>query len=150
MEINRNAPAVASAESLIQASPDVIWSVLTDIEGWPGWNPDVERAELAGPLAPGSVFRWKAGGAPVVSTIQEVVPRRRLVWTGRSLSIRAIHVWDLEERSDGVKARSEESFDGLLVRLLRSPMQRMLSSSVKRGMEATQAECERRAAERAS
>jgi uncharacterized protein YndB with AHSA1/START domain len=149
MEIDRNAPAIASAESLFRARIGLVWSLLTDIDGWTRWNPDVSRAELRGPLAPGSVFRCKAAGAPIVSTIQEVIPQRRLVWTGRFLGIRAIHAWSFEERPDGVLSRTEESFDGPLVRLLRVPLRSILGSAVQRGLEALQAECERRAAGRA-
>ena len=149
MDINRNAPAVAAAESLIHAPLDLVWSVQTDIAGWSRWNPAVTRAELQGPFAPGTAFRWKAGGAPIVSTIEEIIPKRRIVWTGRSLSIRAVHVWTFEEERGGVLTRTEESLEGPLVRLFVWPMRRMLASSVEQGLRALKAECERRAAERA-
>jgi hypothetical protein len=41
MDINRNAPAVASAETLIQAPLDVVWAVLSTLTDWSTWNPDV-------------------------------------------------------------------------------------------------------------
>jgi hypothetical protein len=146
MEINRDAPATASAETLIRAPLDRIWAVLTDIEQWTEWNPAVTRVEMRGPLTPGTVFRWKAGGLPVVSTLREVEPKRHLAWTGRSLTIRAIHVWTLAVQDEGVCVRTEESFDGLIVRLLAGPMQRMLATSLEEGLSALKAECERRAA----
>ncbi|MFI9585410.1 carotenoid oxygenase family protein [Streptomyces sp. NPDC052236] len=31
--------------------------VTTDIDGWTGWNRDIGRTHLTGPLAPGAVFR---------------------------------------------------------------------------------------------
>lgn len=150
MDINRDAPATASAETTIHARLDLVWSVQTDVDHWSRWNPVVTRAELRGPLAPGTTFRWKAGGLPIVSTLREVVPERRLVWTGRALSIRAIHVWTFEAREDGVRVRTQESFDGWLVRLLAGPMRRMLASSLERSLAALKAECERRTGARAS
>jgi hypothetical protein len=146
MDINRDAPVVASVESLIRAPLGSVWEVLTDLAHWDRWNPEVGYVRYQGPLAAGTEFRWKADGAPIVSTIREVVPERRLVWTGRLLSIRAVHLWSFDEQEDGVLARTEESFDGLLVRLFRGPLQRMLESSLNRGMAAFKAECERRAA----
>ena len=150
MDINRNAPAVASAEVLIHAPLDLVWSVQTDVDSWSRWNPAVARAELQGPFAPGTRFRWKAGGAPIVSKIHEIIPVRRLVWTGRSLSVRAVHVWTFEEQGDGVLARTEESFEGPLVRLVAGPMRRVLATSVEQGLQALRVECERRVAERVS
>lgn len=146
MNINHDAPATASAETLIQAPLDLIWTVLTDIETWDAWNPAVTSVEMRGPLVPGTKFRWKAGGLPVASTLREVEPKRRLTWTGRSMTIRAIHVWTLAVQDNGVHVRTEESFDGLLVRLLSGPMQRMLATSLEQGLSALKAECERRAA----
>jgi len=143
MDINRNAPAIASAEALVRASLDVVWSVQTNFAEWSRWNPDVEYVDTEGPLAPGTEFRWKAGGAAITSELQEVEPRRRIVWTGRILGIRAIHVWVFEEQADGVLVRTEESFDGLLVRLFARSMRRMLDSTLSNGLNALKTECER-------
>lgn len=145
MDINPSAPATASAEAFIHAPADLVWSILTGFAGWPRWNPAVTRVQIDGPPKPGTTFRWAAGGAPIVSTIQEVVPEQRLVWTGRMLSIRAVHVWTFEPESDGVRVRTAESFEGLLVRLLASPMQRMLAASLEQGLAALKAEAERQA-----
>lgn len=98
----------------------------TDIGPWPRWRSDVSHAELDGPLDVGSVFRWRAGGFKLVSTIREVEPGRHLGWTGRVLGIRAAHTWDFEPRAGGVLVRTEESFEGWLVRRLRGTMQKTL------------------------
>ena len=70
MEINNNAPAVAHAEVEAAAPPESVWAVLAEIDKWPRWNPDVKSASLAGPLAPGTQFRWKAGPGTITSTLQ--------------------------------------------------------------------------------
>lgn len=146
MDINRKAPAIASAEALIRVPLDVVWSVQTNFTEWSRWNPDVEYVEyvdMESPLAPGTEFRWKAAGAAIISELQEVEPKRRIVWTGKILGIRAVHVWTFEEQAEGVLVRTEESFEGLLARLFTKSMRRMLASSLAKGLEALKTECER-------
>jgi len=119
LDINRKAPATASAEAVILAPLNVVWSVLTKIDEWSRWNPDVSRVELRNPLTPGTEFHWKTGsGASNVSTLQEVEPERRVAWTGRTLGIRAVHVWTFAEQDGGVLVRSEESFDGFIFKVV--------------------------------
>jgi uncharacterized protein YndB with AHSA1/START domain len=124
MEINREAPVVVSATADVTAPRDVVWNVVADIDSWPRWNPDVSEVSLSGELAPGSEFRWKAGPGTIRSTLREVEPPRRIAWSGKSLGASAVHVWTLEPTSGGTTVRTEESADGLVVRLLRSRMQK--------------------------
>lgn len=144
MDINRDAPATASAEAFIRAPLNVVWSVLTNFGEWSRWNPDVRHVDMRGPLAPGTEFRWKAGGASIVSLLQELEPERRIGWTGRTLGIRAAHVWTFTEQEGGVLVRTEESFEGLVVTLFAGPMRRTLASSLQNGLNALRTECERR------
>jgi hypothetical protein len=143
MEINHQAPAVANAEALILAPLEVVWSVQTKIDEWGRWNPDVSKVTLRGPLSVGTEFHWKAGGASIHSVLQEVEPKQRIAWSGRTLGIRAFHAWTFQQTDKGVLVRTEESFEGLLVRLLAGPMRRMLRSSLEKGVQALKAECER-------
>ncbi|MFU8806720.1 MAG: SRPBCC family protein, partial [Bradymonadaceae bacterium] len=84
MDINREAPVQASAKLFIKAPIELVWQVLTDLSCWPEWNPDVEWVTVHGPLSPDTIFKWKAGGARLVSRIQEVDAPRKIAWTGRS------------------------------------------------------------------
>ena len=143
MDINRKAPAIGSAEALVRAPLDVLWSVQTNFTKWSRWNPDVEYVDIEGPLAPGTEFRWKANGAAITSELQEVEPKRRIVWTGKILGIHAVHVWTFEEQADGVLVRTEESFEGLLARLFAKSMRRMLAAALTKGLDALKTECER-------
>ncbi|MGD2082170.1 MAG: SRPBCC family protein [Chromatiales bacterium] len=146
MDINRDAPVVASAEALIEAPVDLVWSLLIDIDGWPRWNPAVERAALDGPPQAGTAFRWKAGGASIASRLEAVRRPAHLVWTGRTRGIRAVHAWHLRAEEGGTRVRTEESFDGVWLRLLAGPMRRMLASSLEQGLGALKGAAERRAA----
>jgi len=53
VDINRDAPATASAEAFIRAPLNGVWSILTNIGEWNRWNPDVRYVDLCGPLASG-------------------------------------------------------------------------------------------------
>jgi uncharacterized protein YndB with AHSA1/START domain len=145
MEINRRAPAIASGEVEIAASPEVVWDVISNIEGWPSWNPDVKTSLLEGPLGVGSVFRWKAGGASLTSTLRAVDPPRELSWSGRTMGIRAIHTFRFERSDGGTLARSEESWEGLVPTLLRGYSRRTLDRGIRGVLRLLKDEAERRA-----
>ena len=146
MEINRQAPAIAAVEAYVEATPSEVWSVQSDFRTWPEWNPDIGRLDLQGPLAPGTEFRWTAGGVPIRSTLREVEPGHRLGWTGVApiFGIRAIHTWSFEPEGTGTRVRTEESFEGLLPRLLPGAMRRLLSTTLEKNVAALKAEVERR------
>jgi hypothetical protein len=97
-EINQQAPVVGASEIEIAAAPEAVWDVLTAFERWPGWNRDVKSMTMEGDVAPGAVFRWKAGPGTITSTIQHVERPRLLAWTGKTLGIKAIHYWHFEPR----------------------------------------------------
>jgi hypothetical protein len=120
MRVDESAAVVASAEIEIQASADTVWNVITDVERWPEWNPDVKDATLADRPAEGASFRWKAGPGTITSTFRRLESPRLVGWTGRTLGIHAVHVYRLEPRGDATHVRSEESWDGLAARLLRA------------------------------
>jgi uncharacterized protein YndB with AHSA1/START domain len=144
MDINRKAPAVASSEGLIRAPLDLVWSVHTNIAEWSRWNPDVQYVSIEGPIQPGTEFRWKSGGASIVSKIQEVEPGRRIVWTGQKFGVRAIHVWTFTERQGGVWVQTEESFEGLVAVLFAGAVRQALGSTLQKALTALKKECERR------
>lgn len=145
MEIDRSAPATAAGELDIAASPEVVWDVISNIEAWPSWNPDVKTATLEGPLAVGSVFRWRAGGVSLTSTLGAVDPPSELSWTGRAMGIRAIHTFRFEPNDGGTLARSEESWAGLVPTLLRGSSRRTLDRGIGSVLRLLKDEAERRA-----
>jgi hypothetical protein len=142
--INEHAPVIGKSELEIAADPEVVWEVLTTFEEWPTWNPEVKSMSLQGPVAAGSTFRWKAGPATIRSTIQRVEPPRLIAWTGRTLGIDAIHFWWLEPRDGATLVRTEESYDGLVARVLHRPLQKTLDRALTDGLRALKAEAESR------
>lgn len=144
--INGAAPVVSRAEIRVDADIETVWDVASDIDRWPSWNPAVKSASLSGPLAEGSRFRWKAGPGTITSTLLRVEKPRVIAWKGSTFGIDAIHVYRLEPRDGGTVVGTEESWEGLVVRLLRSRMQKMLDAALDPGLRALKAESERRTA----
>jgi hypothetical protein len=140
------APVSSTREIQVSAPPEVVWEVLTDFGRWPEWNPEVKSMSFEGPLAPGSMFRWKAGPGTIVSTLEELDPPRYVRWRGRTMSIAAMHEWRLEPRDGGTHVETEESFSGLIARLLRRSLQKQLDGALEQGLEHLKRESERRAA----
>ena len=64
------------AEAEINANVESVWAVVTDVAGWPAWDPHEKAARLDGPFAPGTAGWSKPHGGPATDwTITEVVPR---------------------------------------------------------------------------
>lgn len=145
MDANRTAPVFSEGSIEIGASPEVVWDTLADFERWPTWSPGVDAVSLEGPVAEGTTFRWKAGATRLVSVLRLVDRPRTLGWTGRAMGIRAIHVWHFEPRDGGSLASMEESFDGLLVMMLRRRLQRQLDDTTAKGLRALKEFAERSA-----
>ena len=145
MKADERALMIASGEIEVAADPKVVWEVMTAIDRWPDWNPDVKSASLDGELAPGSKFSWEAGPGTITSKISQVERLRTLAWTGRSFGINAVHIWRLEPRDGKTVVRTEESWEGLLVRIFRGAMRKMLQRSIDAGLLHLKAEAERRA-----
>ena len=146
VNIDRNAPAITRDEILIAAPLSTVWNVQTDISAWPRWNPDVSRAQMTGPLAAGTVFRWSTAGLDdITSTVGEVIPERRVVWSGPAQGISAVHVWTFTPVQDGVLVKTEESWDGAPVRENLEFMQGALDASLESWLASLKREAEARA-----
>ncbi|MPZ98199.1 MAG: polyketide cyclase [Dehalococcoidia bacterium] len=143
MDVNEEAPVVASSHLEIAAAPASVWRTITDIGRWPDWNPDVRAASMEGSLAPGTAFRWKAGPGTITSVLRHVEEPREVGWTGRTYGIRAVHVYRLEPSGEGTHVTSEESWEGVLARLLPGMMRKSLQEAIDSGLRHLKREAER-------
>ncbi len=141
--IAAGAPVVSSAERTIDAPIDAVWRVLISIEQWPTWNHDVKSVSIHGPTVEGATFRWKAGSATITSTLTHVARPTLVAWTGTTLGIRAIHIWRLEQRGDRTHVRTEESYEGIVARVFRRPLQKTLDATLSKGVRHLKTEAER-------
>ncbi len=100
-EIDDRAPVQAAGQITIPAPVAKVWSLMTDIERWPDWQPDIRRTSIAQKLSVGTIFRWSTGSGHIRSRVALLDPQRRLAWTGRLLIFRAIHVWKFQSLPGG-------------------------------------------------
>ncbi len=145
MEADHGAPVCESAEIVIDARPEIVWDTLADLPSWPRWMPGVKSVDLAGPFGVGTRFRWKAGPGTIRSELLESDRPRSLGWRGRTLGVDALHVWRFEEQGDGTRVCTEESWSGLLVRVLPRAMSKTVRKALDDGLPALKSEAERRA-----
>ena len=143
--INERAPIIVRSEIEVRATPEVVWRTLTNFDSWPLWNRKVKSLQLDGDVEPGSSFRWKAGLSSLTSTVQRVEAPRLISWAGRTMGIKAAHVYRLAPSAGRTQVYTEESWEGLLPSLLKSRLQRTLEKSFREGLSALKQEAERRA-----
>lgn len=123
--------AFTSKSITIQASPEYIWHVLSDITKWPDWVPGVGSTKAEGKLQEGSSFDWRQNGFSISSRITEAVPLYKLAWDGKAFGTQAHHEWTLIPHADGsTTVKTTESLDGILPSLFSGTMQKTLDSSL--------------------
>jgi hypothetical protein len=72
-----------SATTMINASPETIWAILTNASGYPEWDPGVDRIE--GRIAPGekiTAFTKLSPGRAFPVKVTEFVPNQKMTWSG--------------------------------------------------------------------
>ncbi|MET9884700.1 SRPBCC family protein [Streptomyces sp. NPDC006430] len=143
--IDETAPVIVRLSTEIAAPLERVWALHTDIDGWPDWNTHVDRAELDGPLLPGTSFHWETHGLEITSTIREFVPGERLVWGGPANGIEGVHVWTFEQREDRTVVRTEESWSGAPVDAAADELGRALRDSLESWLAALKSHAERSA-----
>jgi uncharacterized protein YndB with AHSA1/START domain len=90
----------------IDAAPDEVWRVLTDVERWPEWTPSMTRVERLdpGPFQVGSTARIKQPKFPAaVWRVNELEPGQSFSWTARGGGMTALGTHRITPRSDGVE-----------------------------------------------
>lgn len=108
-----------SATTTIEASPEVIWKILTDGSRFPEWEPDTHRIE--GTIAAGEkikVFPRRNPNSAFQVEVTEFEPWKKMVWeTGVVLGlIRGVRTFTLVEQEDkAVKYTIREQLGGPLL-----------------------------------
>ena len=76
MEISRNAPATAEGELRIDADPQTVFTVISAIDQWPSWNPDVKSVSVEG-LSSRAWCSGEGRASSLTSVLQVVDPPPR-------------------------------------------------------------------------
>jgi hypothetical protein len=67
-------------------------------------------------------------------------------WSGRTMDVKALHVYLLEPFNGGTVVHTSESWEGMIASVLRKSLTKQLQESLDPGLECLKAEAERRAA----
>ena len=123
----------------IDAAPQTVWNVLTDLDNYSEWNPFI--IEAAGNVTVGEklVNRMQAPGGKAMTikpAVTAVEPAQTFEWLGH-LGFPGIfdgrHRFDLEATpTGGTRVAHGEEFDGALVRFMR----KTLDTQTRAGFEA--------------
>lgn len=127
-----------STEITIEAPPERVWAILTDLEAYASWNPFVVDVEGEPSVGHRLVNRMQPPGGRAQTfepTVTVVEPPRTFEWLGH-LGVPGLfdgrHRFELEPTGDGcTRLVHQESFSGLFVRFLRST----LDTRTRRGFE---------------
>ncbi|MCG7285852.1 SRPBCC family protein [Cellulomonas sp. ACRRI] len=147
--IDESATVVVRREIRVAAPVDLVWRLHTDVARWPAWQTDVESAQVDGPLAPGSSFRWRTHGLDVTSTVYALDAPHRILWGGPAQGIDGIHEWTFTADGDGTVVRTAESWEGDPVRQDAANLRAALDASLGAWLERLRAEAEVKVARRA-
>jgi hypothetical protein len=117
------------AATAIRATPERIWSILTDAERYPSWNTTVDRVE--GRIRPGEKIKLYvklSPGRAFPVAVKEFVPPGRMIWPGgmplglfkgeRTFSLAPIS-------PDAVEFSMTEVYSGLLSPLIEGSLPEM-------------------------
>ena len=93
-----------SVTTLIKASPETVWKILTDAARWTEWNTTVNKVE--GKIAPGekvTVYVKINPGRAFPLKVTEFVPPQRMVWAdGMPLGLfKGERTYTLTRQADG-------------------------------------------------
>lgn len=135
MNIDQSAPIITRDEIVIATTLNRVWELFTDVSAWADWQKDIENSSPQSPLAVGAVIIWTTGGLTIASTVGELIPQRRIAWSGTAHEITGIHVWTFTPVEDGVIVHTEESWDGDPVRQRRTVMQQALDRFIRSWLE---------------
>ena len=106
----------------IEALPEAVWAVLTDVERWPEWSPSMTKVTRldSGPFVEGSQARIKQARLPtMVWTVTELTPGRSFVWEAKRPGLTLVAGHRLTNGDDGaVKVTLTVEQRGALGRLL--------------------------------
>ena len=116
MNIEVNSKAKVYSVDSVQINADIhkVYSLISNINDWPGWFEGVTEVHLEGNVEEGKSFIWKAQGHKIKSKIHTVKPDCAFGWTGKMWWIKAVHNWYFKSLPNGgTEVIVKESFGGL-------------------------------------
>ena len=109
---------------LIHSTPTIVWSILTEFEKYPEWNPFVKS--LKGSVAEGKQIEVQLPGMKFKPTVVTFKPKQEFAWLGH-LWIKGLfdgqHSFRLVDNHDGTTTfYHSENFSGILVPIFKQKL----------------------------
>lgn len=105
----------------IKASPDRVYSVMSDTSHWHEWTPSISSIKLldAGAFAVGKRAMIKQPKfPPAIWTITAVQPGRSFTWENRAPGLRVTAFHDIQPTANGSRVTLTLHYEGIIGRLL--------------------------------
>jgi len=116
VSIDPKASIQGSSSLLIHSHIENVWSKFSQVNDWKNWNSEIAKSELKSSFDVGNHFLWGPSGLTIRSTFVVIEKGSLVVWVGKALWIKAIHVWRFEEKGNQTKVTTEESMNGFLIK----------------------------------
>jgi len=109
------------ASTIINAPAETIWNVLTDVQNFPEWEPNVSKVEGQAGLGQKITVHTKFSDRAFPVTVSEFIPNSRMVWSsGMPLGLfKGARTFTLTPVDGGVQVKTREEFGGLLLPLFK-------------------------------
>jgi uncharacterized protein YndB with AHSA1/START domain len=130
---------------LVEAPPDKVWAIYSDVEQWPKWTSTMEKIQRLdhGPLEVGSTARIDAKGSPSsVWTVTECTEGKSFTWesTARGVKLVAWHL--IEPDGGGSRVNLGVRMSGLMATLLSPFLRSLARRNVKTEAQGLKRRCE--------
>lgn len=113
-----------TVEVNIRADAAIVWSLLTDAQGFSRWNSTVSGIE--GHIREGERLRLHVPGTDRTFTpkVSDVIPDERMTWTGGFAPVfKGVRTFALRPRDDGsTEFTMKEHFSGLILPLVKGSL----------------------------
>lgn len=109
------------ATTIINATPETIWNIITDADSYPQWEPNV--IHIDGKIAPGETVtaHVKSSDRAFPTKVTEFVPNQKMVWTGGMPFglFKGVRTFTLTPHGDTTEFTLREEFSGPLLFMMK-------------------------------
>ena len=104
----------------IAAPPDIVWSIMSDVERWHEWTPSVRSVRLLDkPLAVGSrAWIRQPKFPPALWAVTAIEPGRGFIWKSGTPGMWVYGHHTVEPAAGGARATLRLHYEGMLAALL--------------------------------
>jgi hypothetical protein len=141
---NTKAPVQSIKTTIIHATPEKVWTIMSEVNKWEAWESDNKSPLLKGDFKAGNSFTWKSNGLSIRSDIKVAEPYSTIAWSGPAFGAFAIHTWTFTLLPGGyTRVDVRESMEGWLVKLFKHKVQTALDTSLDKWLASLKREAEK-------